>query len=758
MLCLKRKETVSDEDKCLENKRKLRRDGEKLRRERLNRTLGLLAEEVPWLKHSERRPDKSSILKLTVNYLKLNIGIKKRNLNAVLPSFLKDTVSEEFLESVAHGSLLIVSESGTILYMSESLTQRLGWLQIDVLGSPINKILHNEDIDLFKLQFNRHNNFCYTTKQCSETNKAYIAVNSARKVHRSFFVRMQNLQHVSENTPRFEEMRIVGHLHYHAQDRKKVRSVVNESWLVGSCHPVKQQSLISMQAYEDNTNLEWVSQHAMDGKLWYQDHRIALVVGVMPCEHVGMSVYDLVNKDDLKDIACSHMKIITDNEIPCTVFRLQSLNGLGPDKYIKARSVIVKDAWTRKNLFIVSLNQNISDEEGEVLLREQRKRVQTLIAATKGLTLQDTNFDEDSNTDASSSASDSSQPESPAFSELTSDVLSEPRYSIDCLSEGESLSGVSGSPPKGSPSNIKSPRKKESLPLLKSLLIRPNQVTESLDKILTVESKTQKDISMSNTEVAGQENEKGQLTVSDEVGGVLTDINDSIHVGNVERDTLSLNTTDVVCESVPGVKFAGVTSGGDKSVINKQYFISQISQFFPSVSSGGVLNADQKHCESSEKNAMYSSAQTGICSQVTNVGQGMLSMPDSEDHSSMEFKHKNVEDSSLKDYNKIQSPTISSQISPPMNTNCVQDPNKKSMELQFYKQLQHKHEALERSLQSQNQELTTLKRNLADQQPKVIEKLHLLQSEVEKQFSILHGLQNEMVEKMSSATPYADMT
>ena len=56
------------------NCRKLRREGEKLRRERLNRTLSLLAEEVPWLKESERRPDKSSILKLTVNYLKLNIG------------------------------------------------------------------------------------------------------------------------------------------------------------------------------------------------------------------------------------------------------------------------------------------------------------------------------------------------------------------------------------------------------------------------------------------------------------------------------------------------------------------------------------------------------------------------------------------------------------------------------------------------------------------------------------------------------------
>lgn len=51
--------------------------------------------------------------------------------------------------------------------------------------------------------------------------------------------------------------------------------------------------------------------------------------------------------------------VMTDDEIPCTVFRMDTLDWNSSVKYIKARSVIVKDAWTKKNLFIVSLNQHI---------------------------------------------------------------------------------------------------------------------------------------------------------------------------------------------------------------------------------------------------------------------------------------------------------------------------------------------------------------------------------------------------------------
>ena len=51
-----------------------------------------------------------------------------------------------------------------------------------------------------------------------------FSVNSSRKVYRSFFVRMQNLHQTTGHVPHYDEMQIVGHLHFHTQERKKSRS------------------------------------------------------------------------------------------------------------------------------------------------------------------------------------------------------------------------------------------------------------------------------------------------------------------------------------------------------------------------------------------------------------------------------------------------------------------------------------------------------------------------------------------------------
>lgn len=65
---------------------------------------------------------------------------------------------------------------------------------------------------------------------------------------------------------------------------------------------------------------------------------------------------------------------------------------------------------------------------------------------------------------------------------------------------------------------------------------------------------------------------------------------------------------------------------------------------------------------------------------------------------------------------------------------CVQDSSEVKVESRFYQQLQKKHDNLERSLHSQNQELTVLKRNLRDNQhyPHFVEKLKNLQVIIKK--------------------------
>ncbi|XP_062586478.1 uncharacterized protein LOC134248068 [Saccostrea cucullata] len=660
--------------------------------------------------------------------------------------------------------------------MSESLTQQLGWLQVDVLGSPINKILHKDDVELFKLQFNQDSNFHYTTEQNNEDNKTYIPVHSSRKVKRSFFVRMQNLNHVSGNTPKYEEMRINGHVYFHTHDKKKDRSVLNESWLVGVCLPVARQALLNMQALEDNDNPEWVSQHAMDGKLWYQDHRIALVVGVMPNEHIGMSVYDLVNKNDLKDIACSHMKIMTDDEIPCTVFRVSSVNGCGPEKYIKARSVIVKDAWTKKNLFIVSLNQHISDDEGQVLLEEQGKRVRALIAATKSVTLQEKSFNEEnSDTDMLSTASDASH--SPAITDGISDELLGSKSSIDTLSPSgsDTIPGItvaSASPHKEGLSDSKYSLKKESLPLLKSLLIGPNQEKGTLDKCAMIENMSQNGTLLSEIEMSRHVKKGYQLletedesTNFDKFCKGLTDFNSCISVTEKENVSLDIIDDDLVCQRVTEAPPAGklssaLSAGGDNSAVNKQHFMSQVSQFFPIVSSTSSLNCEiSSNCASSPHLSIVNDSSTRLC-PAEKRGSSTLNM--GEHFKDSTPLHENEGDclTRIGELTQVQSPTISSQKSPIPSDSPVQHSNESNIEFRFYQQLQHKHTALAKSLHSQSQELNTMKKNLHDYMPypKLREKLNLLQREVQEQSTMLHDLEKLMIEKFSTSLTSAQVT
>lgn len=105
-----------------------------------------------------------------------------------------------------------------------------------------------------------------------------------------------------------------------------------------------------------------------------------------------------------------------------------------------------------------------------------------------------------------------------------------------------------------------------------------------------------------------------------------------------------------------------------------------------------------------------------------------------------------LEKTPIKDIQKVQSPTISSQISPQTDNACVQDSSEVKVESRFYQQLQKKHNNLERSLHSQNQELTVLKRNLRDNQhyPHFVEKLKNLQSEIQEQCKLLKIIESEM--------------
>lgn len=237
-----------------------------------------------------------------------------------------------------------------------------------------------------------------------------------------------------------------------------------------------------------------------------------------------------------------------------------------------------------------------SDEEGEALLIEQQRRVQALIAATKGLTLQEQNFEESS--EVLSIASGSSQPESPVGAELRSICSSGSRHSVDSWSDSDSAPSVTDK----SLSKDKDTKKRDSLPLLKSLLIGPNCEKVTVNKLETLECRSQESVLPKHKQSGDQDSNVGKSSFSGEFFGEST--GDSGIVSGFERQDvpyISIVDVDLLDENNALQQSDGISSPesfleGNNSAVDKEYFVNQISHFFPNVSSGGVLNSDSKQC------------------------------------------------------------------------------------------------------------------------------------------------------------------
>lgn len=246
-----------------------------------------------------------------------------------------------------------------------------------------------------------------------------------------------------------------------------------------------------------------------------------------------------------------------------------------------------------------------SDEEGESLLKDQRKRVRALIAATKGLTLQEKNFDESKNMEALSMVSGNSQPESPTLSEWPSVSNCGSMQSGDSWSDNDSISG--GSQP--NPAQAKEAQKRASLPLLKSLLIGPNYEKQTVNKLEILECGSDTGI-LEQGEVSNKDSGRSRSTVEVDWSTELENVSE-------EEDTGSLPAVNVIDidlqESLPssGVITSPSTSGANNSAVNKKYFMTQISNFFPSVSSGGVLSDNAVTHHNNAKHPMVS-----VCSDI----------------------------------------------------------------------------------------------------------------------------------------------
>lgn len=316
---------------------------ERRRRNKMTAYITELSDMVPTCSALARKPDKLTILRMAVAHMKALRGTGNTSSDGTYkPSFLTDQELKHLILEAADGFLFVVTcDTGRVIYVSDSVTPVLNQSQSDWYGSSIYEHLHPEDIGKVREQLSTQEPQnsgrildlkTGTVKKEGHQSSLRLCMGSRR----GFICRMK----IGNVGP---ESLSAGHLNRLKQRNSLGPSRDGHNYAVVHCtgyiknwpptsqfdtHPL---SAVQMERglEEDashcclvaigrlqvtstpntsdlsgsNSNSEFISRHAVEGKFTFVDQRVIAILGYTPPELLGKSCFEFIHSEDQ-----SHMK------------------------------------------------------------------------------------------------------------------------------------------------------------------------------------------------------------------------------------------------------------------------------------------------------------------------------------------------------------------------------------------------------------------------------------------------------------------
>ncbi|XP_069195539.1 aryl hydrocarbon receptor nuclear translocator homolog isoform X3 [Procambarus clarkii] len=318
---------------------------ERRRRNKMTAYIAELSDMVPTCSALARKPDKLTILRMAVAHMKALRGMEIANGSGMgtgntntdgtyKPSFLTDQELKHLILEAADGFLFVVAcDTGRIIYASDSVTPVLNQPQSDWFGSSVYEHVHPEDVEKVREQLStqepanqgrildlktgtvKKEGHQSSMRLCMGSRRGFICrmkvgtvtpenmnsghLNRLRQrnslgpasdghnyavVHCTGYIK--NWPPTGVQMDREEEAHGSSHCCLVAIGRLQVTSTPNTSDLMGS-----------------NSQNEFISRHAMDGKFTFVDQRVMTVLGYSPQELLAKPCFDFFHPEDQ-----THMK------------------------------------------------------------------------------------------------------------------------------------------------------------------------------------------------------------------------------------------------------------------------------------------------------------------------------------------------------------------------------------------------------------------------------------------------------------------
>uniref|UniRef100_A0AAY4DK57 Hypoxia-inducible factor 1-alpha n=1 Tax=Denticeps clupeoides TaxID=299321 RepID=A0AAY4DK57_9TELE len=346
-----------------ERRKEKSRDAARCRRGKESEVFYELAHQLPLPHNVTSHLDKASIMRLIISYLRMRKLLN--NLLYLLIKYVPEKIDYLFYLKALEGFLMVLSDDGDMVYLSENVSKSMGLTQFDLTGHSIFDFAHPCDHEEMREMLVHRTGSKKAKEQTTE---------------RSFFLRMKCTltsrgRTVNIKSSTWKVLHCTGHMRVQDRGEGPVDSGYKEpplTYLVMICEPIPHPSNIEVPL----DSKTFLSRHTMDMKFSYCDERITELMGYEPDDLLDRSVYEYYHAMDSDHLNKTHQNLFTKGQVTTGQYRM--LAKKGGFVWVETQATVIYNPKNSQPQCIVCVNYVLSGiVEGDVILSLQQTVTET---------------------------------------------------------------------------------------------------------------------------------------------------------------------------------------------------------------------------------------------------------------------------------------------------------------------------------------------------------------------------------------------
>ncbi|XP_043665464.1 endothelial PAS domain-containing protein 1 isoform X2 [Vespula pensylvanica] len=355
----KREKKHKEKRRSNEKRKERSRDAARCRRSRETDIFTELAAALPVSQDQATHLDKASVMRLAIAYLKVRAVVDS------IPGTITKTETsvkmDELFPEALNGFMLVLSNDGNMVYLSENVSEYLGVSQMDMMGQSVYEYSHPCDHDELRE--------CLSSKPIEDNDKRSCSfflrlkctlTSKGRKVNlksASYKVihcigRLTNIHDSNSNSVNVEKEKDA------SSDKDEIERETGPSLILVGCpipHPSNIEIPLGRQTF--------LSKYSLSMKFTYADEKLAEYLGWDSEELMGQSVFEFHHALDNLALDKSFKSLFSKGQCETVAYRF--LGKKGGYAWVVTQATLIHCSKQHKPLSVVCVNYILSGVECE---------------------------------------------------------------------------------------------------------------------------------------------------------------------------------------------------------------------------------------------------------------------------------------------------------------------------------------------------------------------------------------------------------